>query len=246
MVDRRDFMVGATVVAGGLMLKPSLGISPVQAAPAKGGQAHGYYRTMVGNIQVTSLLDGGTEFTDDLFKDAKPEMLSEAKKNNFLTDGKPFPGYVNGFLINTGSRLILVDTGARGSGPNVGKLVSNLAAAGVTPDQIDDVIITHAHPDHAGGLLDEGGMRDLSAFEPSHFARGYGFLVRRGQEKIDHKRCRCSTSPQKLLDPYKNSGQIKTFRLGDDIGNGISSVNLAGHTHRAIAASAFRTATTSF
>jgi len=230
MVDRRDFIVGATVAAGGLMLKPSLGMSPALAAPAKGGQAPGFYRTMVGNIQVTSLLDGGTEFANDLFADAKPETLSGAKKDNFLDEAKPFPGYVNGFLINTGSRLILVDTGARGSGPNVGRLINNLASAGVRPDDIDDVIITHAHPDHAGGLLDEGGMRIFPRSNLRISREDMDFWYNETARKSLPKKVQMFDMAQKLLSPYRNSGQIKTFRLGEDIGNGISSVNLAGHT----------------
>ncbi|MBR7784855.1 MBL fold metallo-hydrolase, partial [Undibacterium luofuense] len=58
------------------------------------------------------------------------------------------------YLINTGSKLILIDTGA-GSlfGPTLGKLQANLKAAGYSPEQVDEIYITHMHPDHVGGLM---------------------------------------------------------------------------------------------
>lgn len=229
MVDRRDFIIGATAVAGGLMLKPSLGISSAQAA-ATGAQVPGFYRTNVGGIQVTSLLDGGTEFTNDLFAKAEPDLLTAAKEENFLNKTKPFPGYVNGFLINAAGRLTLIDTGARGSGPNVGRLVENLAAAGVRPDDIDDIIITHAHSDHAGGLLDDAGMRVFPRANIRISREDMDFWYDDTKKDAMPKKAMMFDLARKFLDPYRNNGQIKTFRLGEDIGNGMSSVNLAGHT----------------
>ena len=60
----------------------------------------------------------------------------------------------NGYLVNTGSELLLVDTGAAGLfGPTLGNLLANLKAAGYQPEQVDAVLITHMHPDHIGGLM---------------------------------------------------------------------------------------------
>lgn len=107
MIDRRDFMIGSGVLAGGMLLKPALEIGTAHAAPQAGSQVPGYYRTKVGNFQVTALLDGATDFSDDLFTGVggKEEDLKAAKERNFLDPSKGFPGYVNGFLINTGARL---------------------------------------------------------------------------------------------------------------------------------------------
>ncbi len=60
-------------------------------------------------------------------------------------------------VINTGENLVLVDTGAGGLAPTTGKLLANLQAEGIAPEDIDTIIITHAHPDHIGGNIDSAG-----------------------------------------------------------------------------------------
>ena len=65
----------------------------------------------------------------------------------------PYPSLV----INTSQHLVLVDTGAGGLEPTTGKLIPNLQAEGIKPDDIDTVILTHGHPDHIGGNTDSKG-----------------------------------------------------------------------------------------
>ena len=61
---------------------------------------------------------------------------------------------VNGYLVNTGSKLVRIDAGAAGLvGPTLGNLLTNLKAAGYQPEQVDEVYITHMHADHVGGLM---------------------------------------------------------------------------------------------
>jgi glyoxylase-like metal-dependent hydrolase (beta-lactamase superfamily II) len=60
-------------------------------------------------------------------------------------------------LINTGSKLVLVDTGTGAAMfPTTGHLIEHLKAAGYAPDQVDAVVITHMHVDHIGGLSKNG------------------------------------------------------------------------------------------
>src|SRR5215469_10852106 len=130
---------------------------PVHAsAPMQKTQAPGFYRMMLGDFEVTVLSDGTLPFNvKDLLKGITPDQLDTALARAFLKE--PVELSVNGFLINTGSKLVLIDTGTGPSfGPSVGKLLTNLRASGYEPEQVDDIFITHMHGDHIGGLTQDG------------------------------------------------------------------------------------------
>jgi glyoxylase-like metal-dependent hydrolase (beta-lactamase superfamily II) len=129
------------------------------SAPMSGKQAPGFYRFKLGGYEVTILHDGARSFPmPDKFVTnvSKDRALAEAA-GSFMPAGKvtvPF----NPTLINTGSKLVLLDAG-NGPSPDglVGQLFPNLAAAGVKPEDIDIVVISHLHPDHINGLRTQAG-----------------------------------------------------------------------------------------
>lgn len=107
------------------------------AAPMVKSQAPGYYRTMIGDFEVTVLSDGTVDLPMDKLLHEKPAKLQGALSKHFLK--APVETSVNTFLINTGSKLVLVDTGAGGLfGPTLGKLLATLNAAGYQPEQVDE------------------------------------------------------------------------------------------------------------
>ena len=131
------------------------GIASAGAPQAK-SQAPGYYRMMLGDFEVTALSDGTIPLqpTQLLTNTSKPKVEA-ALKRSFLAE--PVQTSVNAYLINTGSKLVLVDAGAGALfGPTVGKLAANLKAAGYQPEQVDEIYITHMHADHVGGLSADG------------------------------------------------------------------------------------------
>lgn len=107
---------------------------------------------MVGDVEVTALSDGAAQFPiADLYVNTTPEQARLALANAF--QGTPTYLSVNAYLLNFGDRLVLLDAGTSDlMGPALGKLPANIVASGYHPDQIDDVVITHIHPDHTGGL----------------------------------------------------------------------------------------------
>ena len=123
-------------------------------APMVKTQAPGYYRMMLGEFEVTALSDGSVALpVDQILTGTTPKHVTQALARNDLK--APVETSVNGYLINTGAKLVLVDTGAAGLfGPTLGRLAANLKAAGYQPEQVDEVYITHMHPDHVGGLAD--------------------------------------------------------------------------------------------
>jgi glyoxylase-like metal-dependent hydrolase (beta-lactamase superfamily II) len=148
--------MAATIVFAALDLAASL--DAFAAAPQMRTQAPGFYRLMLGSFEITALNDGTADFPmDKLLLNAKPGGVEAAFKNAFLR--LPAETSVNGFLINTSTKLILVDTGAGALyGPTLGHMLDNLRAAGYRPEEVDTIIITHLHGDHVGGLSKDGKM----------------------------------------------------------------------------------------
>lgn len=125
------------------------------AAPMQHFQAPGFYRVMVGDLEVTALLDAvdpWSEAMDELFPSLSAEQKAGVRQRTHAQPSNDFSTIA--FLVNTGKQLILIDAGGGKSQPGYGQLFANLRAAGYAPAQVDDIYITHMHPDHVFGLLD--------------------------------------------------------------------------------------------
>ena len=150
-ITRRSLLATgtATLAAPAIVSRTARASAPI--APA---QAPGFYRFKLGAYEITILHDGARSFPlpDGFVTNVPKDKALAAASGAFMPAGKvtvPF----NPTLINTGSKLVLIDTG-NGPSPDgaVGQLFNNLAAAGVSPDDIDVVVISHLHPDHTNGL----------------------------------------------------------------------------------------------
>ena len=116
-----------------------------------------FYRFKIGRFDCISVSDGTYDYDPmHFFPDMKDEKVKEILRDHNLPTDKLISPYTFLF-VDTGDHKILADMGAGKLGPNTGKLVQNLKAAGIQPETIDTVFITHAHPDHVGGTLDENG-----------------------------------------------------------------------------------------
>lgn len=155
-ISRRVVLGGAAAagalagIAGGM----TLASAPASAgAPLAGTPLAGALRRKHGSMEVTALLDGYLDTNAELvigYDEAKGKSLLE---DAFIDDGGVrIP--ISAYLVNTGDKLVLIDAGTSGAlGPTLGHLGSALTAAGVSPDQIDAVLITHMHPDHLFGVV---------------------------------------------------------------------------------------------
>ncbi|UJB31834.1 MBL fold metallo-hydrolase [Chromobacterium sp. Beijing] len=127
------------------------------------------YRLALGDARVTALSAGTVDLDlHKLLQGAAPKRIDQLLVRGFLEN--PVRTSINVFLVETGGRRVLVDTGSGELfGGNVSRLMESLTVAGVQPDQIDDILITHAHLDHIGGLV--LGGRLSSAMRPYTSAR---------------------------------------------------------------------------
>jgi glyoxylase-like metal-dependent hydrolase (beta-lactamase superfamily II) len=133
-----------------LLLFGLLALPAWAGAPMAKTNAPAFHRFMFGAYEITVLSDGTIDLPVDQLLKEPPQQTQDALRKSFLKT--PLETSVNAFLINTGERLVLVDAGAGTLfGPTLGKLADNLRASGYKPENVDDVLLTHMHPDHVGG-----------------------------------------------------------------------------------------------
>lgn len=143
----------------------------------------------------------------------------------------PVETSVNTFLINTGTKLVLVDTGAGTLfGPTVGKFLTNLKAAGYSPEQIDDVLITHMHGDHVGGLVTGGKRTFPNAVVHADQHDADYWLSKAQMEKAPAEARGGFQGAMRSFGPYIEAKRFQTFEAGATILPGIRSFPAHGHT----------------
>jgi glyoxylase-like metal-dependent hydrolase (beta-lactamase superfamily II) len=157
-LSRRSVLSGA-VAAGAAAAMSTAQRSAKAAAPLNDKQAAGVYRYKVGSFEITVLNDGANrmQLPADLVANASKDQVNAELAANFM-DKDVFVGPYNPIVVNTGQKLVLIDTGTGEAalGPSkgaTGLLLGNMATAGIDPKAIDTVIISHYHGDHVNGLL---------------------------------------------------------------------------------------------
>jgi glyoxylase-like metal-dependent hydrolase (beta-lactamase superfamily II) len=233
-------LVSAMLAAGVLTLP-----APVSAAaPQVRTQAPGFYRMMLGDFEITALLDGTHPFPDaevltkaEPGADAKRSKLfdnhsGEANAMLAAADLKvPTEGSINAFLVNTGSKLVLIDSGAGTLyGDCCGHLIENLRAAGYQPEQVDEILLTHLHADHVGGIAPGGKIAFPNAVIRAS-KRDAQYWLSDAAEKAAPAFLRPMFEGDKSsLQPYIAAGRFLPFEVDGELTPGIRAVAAPGHT----------------
>jgi glyoxylase-like metal-dependent hydrolase (beta-lactamase superfamily II) len=162
-LSRRHLLAGTAGLAAASLV-PAVAPNAFAKAPMSSTQAPAYQRFKVGAIEATVVSDGPLMFgppTDGVFTGLSKDAYTRLLEENYLpTDNVVLQQ--NALVVNTGERVILFDTGMgsnKALGPTTGHLLANLKAAGIEGKDVDAVVLTHAHPDHCWGLLDDKGAR---------------------------------------------------------------------------------------
>ncbi len=229
-LNRRTVLAGA---AAATAMGPLAAVTPAgAAAPASGKQAPGYYRYKVGDFEVTAILDGvrQVKLGTSPARNAKLEDVQALLAASRLpTDQVGY--YFHPTLVNTGSKLVLLDTG---NGPGslqagTGMTPANLAAAGVDPTTIDIVVISHFHGDHISGLRTADGALAYPNAEIKIPAKEWAYWSDEGN---------ASRAPQGQQNTFQNTKRIfgpiadkvTRYEWGKEVAPGITAIDSNGHT----------------
>ena len=200
------------------------------AAPMVKTSAPGYYRMMLGDFEVTALSDGTVNLpVDKLLTNTTPAKVNKALAKAYQS--APLETSVNGYLINTGSKLVLIDTGAaKLFGPTLGDLAANLKAAGYQPEQVDEVYITHMHPDHVGGLMDGDKLAFPNATIRADKHDADFWLSQANLDKAPADAKGFFQGAMASLNPYVKANRFSAFDGNTDLVPGIKAMASHGHT----------------
>jgi glyoxylase-like metal-dependent hydrolase (beta-lactamase superfamily II) len=236
-LTRRHVLAGAAAAGAATALTPLAAGTPAHAAaPAAGKQAPGYYHYKLGSYQITVVTDGirPTPLADNFVRNAQRNDVSASLGSLYYDKEKPgFP--FTPIVVNTGSKVIVMDTGLGGtvyaqSKGSMGQFHTNLAAAGIDAKAVDTVIISHFHGDHINGLLTADGQPAFPNAEVLVPASEWKYFTDEGE---------ASRAPEGLVKmTFGNTkrvfgtlgDRVKQYEAGKEIAPGITSVATPGHT----------------
>ncbi len=196
-------------------------------------QAPGVYRFKVGAFEATVISDGplimGPPQADVFVGLSKDDFIKALNDNYLPSDSLALEQ--NMLLLNTGDRLVLFDTGAGSSkmmGPHSGKLLANLKAAGVEPQDVDAVILTHPHGDHCWGLMSDGGERNFPNAQIHMTQADLEFWTDEANGgNIDLMKAQIAGARKHLLS---NRDRIVFVKHGQEVVPGVQAIATPGHT----------------
>jgi glyoxylase-like metal-dependent hydrolase (beta-lactamase superfamily II) len=197
-------------------------------SPTSERQAPGFYRGYLGAFELTALSDGtASRHLDEIL--SNPELVREKLKADHQSE--PVALSINAYLINTGSHLVLVDTGAGELfGPSSGLLLSNLTAAGYRADKVDIILLTHIHGDHSGGLSIQGKRQFPNATVYVDGRDTAHWLNDEMEAKAPSSSRKTFEQSRATISPYVIAGRLVETRPEVEVIPGITARTASGHT----------------
>ena len=226
-LSRRSFLTGTALAASAAALPQPAGA----AAPLSDTQGPGVYRYKLGAYQLTALYDGTwfVKIDDKFVRNASGADVNQALAAAFLPPSI-LPITFTALLVNTGSKLVLIDTGTAGQiTDTAGSMLDNLKVAGVAPAAIDTILISHFHPDHIDGIKTKDGAKVFTNAEIWVPEPEWTFWMDDGNmSRATGSVHRYFLNARRI---FKNiASQVRPFKPGAEVVPGIVSIPAYGHT----------------
>lgn len=234
-LTRRKLFAGAAAATAASALTP-LGLRPALASmPLSGHQVPGFYRYKIGDYEITVVMEGVRRFPlpDALVSNAKKDQVALALDEAFLPKDQMTLTYAP-VVVNTGSKLIVIDTGngevaLNSSKGAIGQFLNNFKAAGFDPTKVDTVIISHFHLDHIDGLLtaeNKPVFPNAEVLVPEvewKWAMDDANMAKARKVDVDS----IFTRARRAFGVIKNPTQ---YQWGKEVAPGITAIGTPGHT----------------
>ncbi len=220
-----------TLLAGTVAATLAAGDQAAAQTPSAGAATPGLYRYKIGNYELTALYDGiwYRPITNKFIRNAPFAEVEHALDAAFMPHDKLATPFTT-LIVNTGKKLVLIDTGTGGQiAPSAGALRDNLAAAGIDPKAVDQIVISHFHPDHINGIKDKDNNLIFPNAEIMVPAPEWAYWM-------DDANLNAANGELKLT--FRNqrrifadiAQQVTQFQPGKDVAAGIETLAAAGHT----------------
>ncbi|MDR2327495.1 MAG: MBL fold metallo-hydrolase [Acidovorax sp.] len=180
----------------------------------------------VGDFSITAISDGYLRAPLGLLSNI--DVADATRMQVDAGQQPPEAIHINCYLIRSARHTVLIDAGAGGIKQWGGRLLQNLALAGVRPEDVDTILLTHAHPDHVGGLLDASGLRVFPHAELVVHRQELDFWQDDAQLSRASERARGNFQiARAVFGSYRR--QLRPFEAGEVL-SGVLALPLPGHT----------------
>ncbi len=228
----RRHLLGGAAAAAATVLTPFSITKSHAAAPPIGKQAPSFYRTKLGDFEVTVVNDGArvAPIPNGFVRNVSQDQVIATAEAAFMPKGQLVAPF-NPVVVNTGSKLVLLDTGfGPGVGPTVGLLQGTMKAAGIDPKAIDIVVCSHMHGDHILGIKNADGSLAFPNAEIKVPALDWAFWMNddnaaKAQDGFTKGQMGFN---RKIFGDLKD--KVTRYEWGKEVAPGITAIDAKGHT----------------